>query len=309
MHDQPNAVPRGLIAPVVTPFNERHEPLQHLYIQHAKWLLGNGCTALAPFGTTGEANSLSAAERRRLLEALVDSGVSPDQLVPGTGCCSLAETISLTKHARELGCCAVLMLPPFYYKGVPDEGLYDYFSTVIDRLKDSRLRILLYHIPQISGVGFSLQLIEQLASAFPQIIAGLKDSAGDWTFTASVIERCPSMSVFSGSEVFATKNVRAGGAGCISATGNINPQKIAALLKSSSSPGALEAQQALDAVRQRVQKLPLIAAIKFIVANYTSEPAWRNTRPPLLRLDEQQGSELIDGLEGTLRYRWPSASH
>src|SRR5512143_2730259 len=161
----------GVLAPVVTPFRANLDPDAGRFIAHCQWLVANGA-GLAVFGTNSEANSLSADERIALLEALVEAGVDPKRLMPGTGTCALPETIRLTAHAVRLGCAGVLMLPPFYYKGVSDEGLYRTFAEIIERVGDSRLRIYLYHIPPVSQVPISLALIERLLADYPGTIAG-----------------------------------------------------------------------------------------------------------------------------------------
>jgi 4-hydroxy-tetrahydrodipicolinate synthase len=189
----------GVIAPVLTPFGEDGAPDPDRFIEHAEWLMGDGgCTALAPFGTTSEANSLALDERMDLLEELVESGLEPLNLMPGTGTCSLADTITLTQHAIDLGVGGVLMLPPFYYKDVSDEGLYKYYAEVIDEIADDNLRIYLYHIPQVSGVRISLDLIERLRGEFPETVLGLKDSSGDWSNMHAILERFPGLKSFSG---------------------------------------------------------------------------------------------------------------
>ena len=159
-----------------------------------------------------------------LLDALVSGGVPAGALMPGTGCCALSDSVKLTREAVRMGCGGVLMLPPFYYKGVSDEGLYRNFAEVIERVGDERLRLYLYHIPPVSQVPITLALIERLLGKFPGIVAGLKDSSGDWANTKAMLDAFKErgFDVFAGSEVFLLDNMRAGGKGCITATGNVN---------------------------------------------------------------------------------------
>src|SRR6266496_1368929 len=171
---------RGVLAPVVTPFKADLAPYSRRFIAHCKWLLSQNC-GLAVFGTNSEANSLSMEERLNLLDELVVGGVDPARMMPGTGCCSIMETVKLTKQAVGNGCAGVLMLPPFYYKDVGEEGLYRYFSEVVQRVGDARLKIYLYHIPPVAVVGITTGLVERLLAAYPNAIAGMKDSSGDWT--------------------------------------------------------------------------------------------------------------------------------
>src|SRR5437870_3901219 len=177
----------GVLSPVVTPFRKDYSPDAGRFVRHCKWLLKNGCSGLAVFGTNSEANSMSVAEKRALLEALVSGGVPASALMPGTGHCALSDSIELTRAAVELGCAGVLMLPPFYYKGVSDEGLFRNFAEVIERVGDERLQLYLYHIPPVSQVPISLGLIERLLGKYPGIVAGVKDSSGDWSNTKAML--------------------------------------------------------------------------------------------------------------------------
>jgi 4-hydroxy-tetrahydrodipicolinate synthase len=230
---------RGVLAPVVTPFKADLSPDPQRFIRHCQWLLSQKC-GLAVFGTNSEANSMSAEERMTLLDALVAAGIDPSRMMPGTGCCSITETVALTAHAVKHGCAGVLMLPPFYYKNVSDDGLYRHFSEVVQRVGDTRLKIYLYHIPPVAIVGITPQLVERLLKAYPNTFAGMKDSSGDWNNTKTFLdafagESCPCGShfdVFVGSESFLLANMRNGGAGTISATANVNPAAIHALYQS-----------------------------------------------------------------------------
>jgi 4-hydroxy-tetrahydrodipicolinate synthase len=230
---------RGVLAPVVTPFKADLSPNCEKFIRHCQWLLSQN-SGLAVFGTTSEANSMSAEERSTLLDALVTAGIDPSRMMPGTGCCSITETVALTAHAVKHGCAGVLMLPPFYYKDVSEEGLYRYFSEVVQRVGDTRLKIYLYHIPPVTIVGITPKLIERLLKAYPNAIAGMKDSSGDWNTTktfldafevrsarpASTARAARTFDVFVGSESVLLANIRNGGVGTISATANANPAAI-----------------------------------------------------------------------------------
>jgi 4-hydroxy-tetrahydrodipicolinate synthase len=230
---------RGVLAPVVTPFKDDLAPDSKRFIAHCEWLVSQNC-GLAVFGTNSEANSLSMEERAMLLDELVAAGVDPSRIMPGTGCCSIMETVKLTEQAVGNGCAGVLMLPPFYYKDVSEEGLYRYFSEVVQRVGDARLKIYLYHIPPVAVVGITTGLVERLLAAYPNAIAGMKDSSGDWNntktfldaFAARSARRAPTaraartFDVFVGSESFLLANMRHGGVGTISATANVNPAAI-----------------------------------------------------------------------------------
>src|SRR3954447_23654409 len=235
---------RGVLAPVLTPFRSDLSPDPQRFIAHCRWLVSQNC-GLAVFGTNSEANSLSTEERLTLLDQLVAAGVEPSRMMPGTGCCSINETARLTSHAVKHGCAGVLMLPPFYYKDVTEEGLFRYFSEVVQRVGDARLKIYLYHIPPVAIVGITPRLVERLLQDYPEAIAGMKDSSGDWTNTKTFLEAFAvgadrsraragdaGFDVFVGSEAFLLANMRNGGVGTISATANVNPAAIGALYQS-----------------------------------------------------------------------------
>jgi len=289
---------RGVLAPVVTPFSAGLAPDPARFQRHCAWLLASGCAGLAVFGTNSEANSLGQQERMDLLEGLVASGVDPARLIPGTGCCSLPETVALSAHAAALGCHGVLMLPPFYYKGVSEEGLFRSYSEVIQRVGDARLRIWLYHIPPVSAVPIPPALVERLLKAYPGTIAGVKDSGGDWANTAALLEYAGlGLEVFAGSEVFLLRTMRAGGAGCITAGANVNPAAIDQVFRRWREPEAEALQAGIDRVRTILQSHgPMIPALKAVVAHFAGDPAWRTVRPPLEELPENQAGALVRDL-------------
>jgi 4-hydroxy-tetrahydrodipicolinate synthase len=289
----------GVLSPVITPFGKDYAPDAKRFVAHCRWLLRSGCAGLAVFGTNSEANSMSVAEKRRLLEALVAGGVAPEQLMPGTGHSALSDSIELTRAAVQMGCAGVLMLPPFYYKGVSDEGLYRNFAEVIERVGDERLQLYLYHIPPVSQVAISLPLIERLLSKYPGIVAGVKDSSGDWANTKAMLDNFAKggFDVFAGSETFLLDNMRGGGKGCITATGNINPGPIANVYKNWRTADADKLQAGITATRKIVQKQPMIPALKSAVAHFGNDPQWKTVRPPLVELNTKQEEELIKELK------------
>ncbi|SPE36839.1 Dihydrodipicolinate synthetase [Candidatus Sulfopaludibacter sp. SbA3] len=291
--------PGGVWAPAITPFRHDLSPDPERFACHARWLLANGCSGLAAFGTNSEANSLSVEERMALLEFLVAHSVPPGCLMPGTGCCALTDSVRLTAHAAALGCAGVLMLPPFYYKGVSDEGLFRNFCEVIERVGDTRLRVYLYHIPPVAQVPISLALIERLLHRYPQTVAGLKDSSGDWNNTKSVLDAFSGagFDVFAGSEVFLLSNMRHGGVGCISATANVNPAAIHRVFQNWRDPDADRMQEQITATRAVVQKYPMIPALKAIVARALADPEWDTVRPPLVELSAAQREALAADLD------------
>jgi 4-hydroxy-tetrahydrodipicolinate synthase len=289
----------GVLSPVVTPFKPDFSPDAERFVRHCKWLLSHGCAGLAIFGTNSEANSMSVPEKRRLLEVLLKGGVPAASLMPGTGHCALSDSIELTRAAVELGCAGVLMLPPFYYKGVSDEGLYRNFAEVIERVGDERLQLYLYHIPPVSQVPISLSLIEKLLSKYGRVVAGAKDSSGNWDNTKAMLDQFgkDGFDVFPGSEEFLLAGLRNGGKGCITATGNINPGAIDKLYRNWKSGEADAMQAAITATRRIVQKQPMIPALKATIAHFANDPQWVTCRPPLVELNENQKQQLVSELK------------
>jgi 4-hydroxy-tetrahydrodipicolinate synthase len=281
---------------VVTPFNADLSPDADRLIKQCQWLLSQN-VGLAVFGTNSEANSLSVDEKIDLLVRLKEAGVDTSRMMPGTGCCALTDTVRLTAHATKLGCAGTLMLPPFYYKGVSDEGIFANFAEVIERVASESLRIYLYHIPPIAQVGFSVDLIERLVTRYPKTVVGIKDSSGDWDNTYSMLEReWDDFRVFVGSESFLLANMRNGGAGCISATANVNPAAIDELYQNWQADNADDLQRALDEVRDTVMAYPMIPALKATVAEFGGDDAWRAVRPPLVSLDADKSAALAAAL-------------
>ena len=288
---------QGVLAPVLTPYDRHLNPDPARFLTHAQWLLEDGCSGLAPFGTTGEALSLGLEERIDLLDALVDGGVDPAVLMPGTGLTSIADSVRLTRHAVERGCGAVMMLPPFYYKGVSDEGIFAFFSEVIDRVGDSRTKIYLYHIPPQAVIGFSVGLVGRLVEAFPDTIVGLKDSSGDWSYTEALLEAFPGFGTLSGSEVFLLANLRGGGSGCITATGNVNARRIANLCTNWQSVEADALQAELTAIRQCIQTQPMVPMMKHIIGSARGDDGWSAVRPPFTPLAKEDAAGVLRDLE------------
>lgn len=289
---------RGVLAPVVTPFDSHLQPDTDRFVRHCQWLAARQ-VGLAIFGTNSEAASLGLAERIALFEALIEQGVAPERMMPGTGSCSLADTVALTSLVVSHGCAGVLMLPPFYYKGVSDEGLYRYFSEVVERVGSTDLRIYLYHIPPVTQVPISLSLIERLLRQYPQTIAGVKDSSGDWGNTQAMLKafQPEGFDVFVGNETLLLDNLRAGGPGCISATANVNPTAIHHLYANWRDPDADQQQCALNTVRAAFQKHPMIPAMKCAVAHWSGIESWAIVRPPLVALDDSASGQLITDLQ------------
>ena len=291
----------GVLVPVLTPFTPGGDPDLGRFVAFCRWLLEQGAGGLSVFGTTSEANSMSSPERMALLDGLIEAGIPPGKLMPGTGACSITEAATLVRHAVGRGCGGVLLLPPFYYKGVSDDGIFAFVSGVIDKVASSALRIYLYHIPPVAQVGYSLDLVGRLIKAYPETVVGLKDSSGDWDNTVALLELFPGFAVFPGSEVFLLDALRKGGAGCITASGNVNVPGIRKVYENWRGPQADALQAEISALRKALQAYPMIPALKRIVAHFHKDPDWATVRPPLVALEQVQSAALIADL-GTLGF-------
>lgn len=284
---------RGLLVPAITPFRaDDHTVDEAAFVAVCRWLLANGADGLAIFGTTSEANSVTMADRMRLLEAVVSAGVPAERLMPGVGMCALGDTVTLTRHALSLGCGGVLSLPPFYYKPVSVDGLYAWYAGVIEAVGSADLGLWLYHIPQMTGVGIPYDLIERLIRDFGDTVPGIKDSSGNWDNTEGMLRNFPGFKVFPSSEGVLVKATALGAVGCITASGNINPHGIRRLLDALGTPEADALQKGVAAVRATFSEYPLIPAAKAVLSEELGDPRLATVRPPLTPLTAAQTAEL-----------------
>jgi 4-hydroxy-tetrahydrodipicolinate synthase len=237
---------------------------------------------------------MSVDEKIDLLDHLSGAGIDVSRMMPGTGCSALTDSVRLTAHATRLGPVGVLMLPPFYYKGVSDEGLYRNFSEIIQRVGDDKLRIYLYNIPPVSQVPITVALVERLLKSYADTVVGIKDSSGDWKVTQSFLDNFASsgFSVFPGSESFLLQGLRSGAAGCISATANVHPAPIAHLFDTWQRGDADAQQSRLNEIRGIFARYPMIPALKAAIASYGRDNHWRTVRPPLVELSTAQETSL-----------------
>ena len=289
---------RGLIAPILSPFNDDLSFDQNTYNELAKTLLNSGCAGLAPFGTTGEALSISAEERKQALDGLIDSGIEPSVLIPGTGLCNLPESVALSQQAVDLGCEGVMVLPPFYFKSVSDDGLFSYYEEFIARVNRDTLRIYLYHIPQVSGVGLSIELVNALKEKYPSIVVGIKDSSGDWENTKNLLS-LDNFIVYPGSELPLIDAMKLGAPGCISATANLNSKPIAEVIdycEDKNWDKAIALHNPVAQTRMVFQDYAPIPAQKALLSQMTNRESWRNVRPPLIALTKEKTQQLQDAL-------------
>jgi 4-hydroxy-tetrahydrodipicolinate synthase len=292
-------LPKGVLAAVLTPMDEDLNPDHRAFAAHCHRLLAAGCHGLSVFGTTGEGTSLSTDERLAALEALVENGIPGETVLPGTGSCALTETVRLSRAALEAGAAGVLVLPPFYYKDPGADGLFRFFAEVVERVGDDRLRLYLYHIPQMTGIDLGMPLISRLIGAYPGVIVGTKDSSGDRERITTLCREFPEFSVLAGTETLLLDTLRSGGDGCISATVNVT-SRLARRVHDAHASGEEEEAEALQkrltALRASIEAYPVIPALKRLMGELTGDETWRNLRPPISALDEKRAKGLLSGL-------------
>ena len=295
MMQRPVPLIRGLWCATLTPVTRDGAIDHRRFAAHVHSLFAQGVDGIAPFGTTGEGQSFAADERSAGLDALLAAGVPAARIVAGTGCAALPETIALTRHAVAAGCIGCLVLPPFFWKDVTDDGLYGWYADLIERVADPRLRLFLYHLPQVSSVPLSPGLVARLGTAFPDVVAGVKDSEGNWAHTSALLAAAPRLTIVIGHEPHLPRLIRAGGAGTICGVANIYPGLVRALLAPTVSPDdeARIVQFIEIAFRQ-----PFLAAFKSMVADRLHDPEWRHVRAPLVALDDAQRRALRAALDG-----------
>ena len=288
----------GVYAAALTPLTDDLDPDIELMAAHCRWLLDNGCDGLAILGTTGEANSFGLKERIGILDGLAEAGIPGERLMPGTGSCALPDTIALSRVAIDHGAAGVLMLPPFYYKNPSDDGLFAAYSEVIQKIGDDRLRICLYHFPQMSGVPIPYSLIERLVKEYPDTVVGMKDSSGDADNMIGAAKNFPGFAVFAGSDELLLALIEAGGAGCITACANVASRLAAEVYGGwvrGEDVGA--ADKTLTAVRHAIMKFPLSTALKTLMARHSGNDGWLNIRPPLMRMSDTDRDTLFEAFD------------
>lgn len=288
----------GVWCPTLMPLDAELNPDTPKYIEHCRWALDEGCHGLVMFGTTGEANSFSVDERIRLLDAAIDAGIPAERMMVGTGCSALTDTVQLTRHAIDKGAKGILMLPPFYYKCASDEALAASYDRVIEGVGTQDFKLVLYHIPQVSGVPITTGLVDMIGEQHPKTLAGIKDSTGDWDHSKMLIERFSDLAVFPGAENLVAAGLEVGGAGCISAGCNVNARAIRALYDEALAGKDVAARhEEVETIRQILQRYALIPAMKQMIADAKGDPGWSRLRPPLMSLSETDAKALASDLQ------------
>ena len=280
----------GVIAAIATPVQEDGAPDLTRAIKLARFLLENGCDGLNVLGTTGEATSFSVAERLSVMNAYKENGLPLERLMVGTGAAATSDAIALTKAAQEFGFGGALVLPPFYYKGVPDDGLVAYVDALV---RVTRIPIYLYNYPAMSGIQWHVALLERLLKAYSSRIAGLKDSSGDMTYARAAAALSSSFAVFPSTEAALLEARRGDFAGCISATANLNADLCAHAWRD----GDADALEAAVAIRKLFEGKPLVSGVKALLAHIHGDPALTRMKPPLASFSAADRAAVTGGYE------------
>ena len=285
----------GVLAAAITPFDRRAQPHHARYIAHCTELLKNGCDGINVLGTTGEANSIALADRFDLMEAVASSGLPMDRMMVGTGAPAVDDAIRLTKHAQACGFAGALLLPPFYYKQISDDGLFAFLGRLIERADPRRIKIYLYNFPAMTGLWYSVELIERLVAEFPGVVVGVKDSANDRGYQRELLKRVKGFHVFPGTEAYIAEARRDGCAGCISASVNVTSRETQAAWSASDADYPAK-QERVAELRTTIASQPLIPAIKAIKARLMHNDKWERMLPPLCKLSIEERGKLFSAL-------------
>ncbi len=281
----------GVIAAVATPIEENGTPDLKRAVSLARYLLDNGCDGLNVLGTTGEATSFSLDERKGVMDAYKANGLPLHRLMVGTGAAAMSDAVALTRHAAELGFAGALVLPPFYYKGVPDDGLVAYIDTLVKATQSKPIPLYLYHFPAMSGLPWHVTLIERLLESYPSRIVGLKDSSGDMAFARAAAAVSPDFAVFPSTEACLLEARSGDFAGCISATANLN----ADLCGRAWAEGDTTALDAAVKIRKLFDGKPLVPGVKALLAHVHADAGLARVKPPLAPFSAGDRASVIAG--------------
>jgi 4-hydroxy-tetrahydrodipicolinate synthase len=286
----------GVFCAAATPLDADGMADHAAFAAHCRALIEEGCHGVALLGTTGEANSFGLSERMDILERVIEAGIDPSALLPGTAQTSLTDTILLTRHAVDAGVRGVLLLPPFYYKGVSEEGLFRSFARVIEGVGRERLRVILYHIPQMSGVAIPHAVIARLREAFSGMVVGIKDSSGDLSNMQEMVRRFPGFGVLAGADPLLLPVLRASGAGCITASSNLIATDLRFVFDNWSDPdkaGAVAAaQDRIVRWRELTNAYVQLPTVKAMLARRRGAEGWHRVRPPLVELTDGEREDV-----------------
>jgi 4-hydroxy-tetrahydrodipicolinate synthase len=286
----------GVFCASATPILEDGSPDYAAFAAHCHALLQDGCDGVALLGTTGEANSFSIAQRQTLLEKVIASGIDPKRLLPGTSQTNVPDTVTLVRHAVEAGVKAAVVLPPFYYKVVSDEGLFRFYAEAIEGVGRDDLRVVLYHIPPIAQVGLSIELVGRLLEAFPGIVVGIKDSSGKLESMQNFASNFEDFSVLAGADPFMLPLLRSGGAGCITSSSNLIGNHLRVVFdhwhETENAALVDKAQERINAWRDLSNAYVQLPTVKAMLARRRGHDGWTRVRPPLVELTQDEVAKV-----------------
>lgn len=274
----------GVYAASLTPLHADLSCNDKALADHCLQLISKGCKGVVLFGTTGEGASFSVAEKKQTLSQVITHGLNPQQIIVGNGSACLTDTIDLALAALEYNCLACLIAPPCYYKNVSDQGVLEFYRTVIQKIANPNLQIILYHIPQYTGVPLTLSVVKTLCNEFPGIVVGLKESEGNLSFTQTILNEVPECKVFVGSERQLPAAVSLGASGSICGMANLWPELICSLYENDNRLAELEK------LLPRFKNSQFIATCKALLAE-EQNPHWKFIRPPLIL--KKEGESLF----------------
>lgn len=292
---------RGVYCAAATPLKADGTPDLDLFGRHAKALIDEGCHGIAMLGSTGEANSFGVRERMALVEAALKGGTLPGQLLPGTSSCAVTDAVEMTRHAVEAGVKGVVMLPPFYYTAFSDAALFRFYASIIEKVNDTRLRIVLYHIPMLTGVPIGHELIAMLVKEFPDTVVGIKDSDGKIENMHAISARFPGFGVLAGADPLLLPVLQGGGAGCITASSNVVARELRVVYDHWNDPSkAAEVRQAQDIIvawRNLTNAYTQLPTVKTMLARRRGDMGWLNVHPPFSPLDRAEAEKVWAEME------------
>ena len=296
---------KGVYCASLTPINEDYNINLNLFLSHCKWLLTQNLDGLALFGTTGEANSFSVDEKINALDFLINNRIPSDKILPGTGLCSIRDTVKFTKKCSELNVKAVLVLPAFFYNNVSDEGVVEYYKRVIEEVGDENLHYILYHIPQMCGVAITFEVIEKLIKIYPNNIVGMKDSSGNLDNMLKITKLFDNFSLFSGSDSLALKVCKRGGAGAITATSNISGKLLSFIINNHKKEHLIENFQEFQILQENIRRTLFthepISGLKAFTSVKQNNVEWNRVNPPLNNIESPQNHKVVITLTELLK--------
>lgn len=291
----------GVFAATLIPMRNDLSCNEQELARHCQDLMARGCRGIALFGTTGEGTSFSVEERKQVMKKLIAFGISPQRLILGICCSAISDAVHLAQAALEANCLSILVVPPFFYKNVSDEGVIAFYRELIQRTCNPALRLILYHIPQFSGVPFNLSIIKALREEFPDIVIGMKDSEGNLPFIKDILANCPGFKIFAGREHLLSEAVQLGAVGGISGIANVFPELLCSLYEYGRNQENSNRNLDLKRIREVLQMYPIFPALKSMMEQKNGEK-WHALRPPLTPLTHQQKLALFRALASTLSH-------